>query len=185
MKANAKNVSTLAKRKEDENYDLRRYLKQQDELSEEEVDRLVSDITRRVWASFDCTGCANCCKQLGRSVTEQEVQRLAAALVLSEEDFRSRYLEGKVGPDEDDEGDDEGGMRWRLRGKPCPFLKDDRCTVYEARPGQCRKYPYLYEPNFSFRTLGMIERTFTCPIVYHVLEELKEELPFRRGGRAR
>jgi len=185
MKVNAKNVSTSAKQKEDENYDLRQYLKEQDELSEEEVDRLVSDITRRVRASFDCTTCANCCKQLGRSVTEQEVQCLATALALSGEEFRSRYLAGKIGPDEDDEGNDEGGIRWRMRGKPCPFLKDNRCTVYEVRPGQCRKYPYLHEPNFSFRTLGMIERTFSCPIVYLVLEELKEELPFRRGGRAR
>ncbi len=141
MKANAKNVSTSAKRKEDENYDLRRYLKEQDELSGKEVDRLVSDITRRVWASFDCTTCANCCKELARSVTDEEAQHLAAALALSEEDFRSRYLEGKVAPDEDDDGNDQRGVRWRLRGKPCPFLKDNRCTVYGARPGQCRKYP--------------------------------------------
>jgi hypothetical protein len=50
MKANAKNIGALAERKEHENYDLRRYLQEQDELSEEEVNRLVSDITRRVWA---------------------------------------------------------------------------------------------------------------------------------------
>jgi len=29
-----------------------------------------------------------------------------------------------------------------------------------------------------FRTLRMIERTFTCPIVYEVLEELKKSLGF-------
>jgi hypothetical protein len=69
-----------------------------------------------------------------------------------------------------------------VASKPCPFLKDNRCTVYEARPEQCRKYPYLYEPEFSSRTLGMIERTFTCPVVYQVFEELKGELPFDQGG---
>ena len=31
-----------------------------------------------------------------------------------------------------------------------------------------------------FRTLGMIERTFTCPIVYGVMEELKKSLAFLR-----
>lgn len=36
----------------------------------------------------------------------------------------------------------------------------------------------MYEPRFSYRTMGMIERTFTCPIVYNVMEELKEELEF-------
>ena len=168
MKVNAKNVEALAKRKFDENHDLRQYLKMQEELSEEELDKLVADTTRRVWAGFDCTSC------------------LAAALGLSEKDFRGRYLEGKVGPEDDDgEGEGEGApprVRWHVRGRPCPFLKDNRCTVYEARPEQCRKYPYLYEPEFSSRTLGMIERTFTCPVVYQVFEELKAELPFDQGG---
>jgi len=26
-------------------------------------------------------------------------------------------------------------------GKPCPFLKDDGCTVYNDRPSACRTYP--------------------------------------------
>jgi len=29
----------------------------------------------------------------------------------------------------------------------------------------------------------MIERTFTCPVVYQVFEELKAALPFRRRRR--
>ena len=28
----------------------------------------------------------------------------------------------------------------------------------------------------------MIERTFTCPVVYQVFEELKAELPLDQGG---
>ncbi len=180
MNVTAKNVQALATRKHDENHALRRCVKEQDRLSEEELDQLVSDIARRVWVGFDCTTCANCCKELDRSVTGQEIQRLADALGLPEEDFRKRYLEGQVGPEEDDEESDQQGARWRMRGKPCPFLKDNKCIVYEARPEQCRKYPYLHEPAFSSRTLGMIERTFTCPIVYQVFEELKEELPLGR-----
>ena len=61
---------------------------------------------------------------------------------------------------------------WQTRTKPCPFLKENRCSVYEDRPADCSGYPYLYEPDFVFRTMGMIERTFTCPIVYQVTEEL-------------
>ena len=61
----------------------------------------------------------------------------------------------------------------------------NRYTGYEDRLAQCRKYPYLYEPDFSFRTLAMIERTFTCPIVCRVFSELRAELVFklRRGQR--
>ena len=67
--------------------------------------------------------------------------------------------------------------------EPCPFLKDNRCTVYEDRPADCRGYPYLDEPDFVFRTIAMLERTFTCPIVYEVLEELKPSVGFRRRRR--
>ncbi len=69
---------------------------------------------------------------------------------------------------------------WRTRTKPCPFLKENRCSVYEDRPADCSGYPYLYKPDFVFRTMGMIERTFTCPIVYEVMEHLKQSLGFSR-----
>ena len=72
------------------------------------------------------------------------------------------------------------GNPWITRTKPCPFLKDNLCSVYEYRPADCSDYPYLYEPEFVSRTLGMIERTFTCPIVYEVMEELKELTGFRQ-----
>jgi hypothetical protein len=35
-------------------------------------------------------------------------------------------------------------------------------------------------PEFVFRTIGMIERTRTCLIVYQVMEDLKKSLRFRR-----
>ena len=58
------NVQALAMQTEDANLRLRPYLKQQDHLSDEQVDQLVREITDRVWASIDCTTCANCCKEL-------------------------------------------------------------------------------------------------------------------------
>ena len=182
MDVNAKNVEALAKQKHGENHTLRQYLKHQDRLSEEELDQLVFDVTRRVWAGIDCTTCGNCCKELTPGMTDEEAQRLAAHLGLSLADFRGQYLKAPGSPGEDSQ-DDADDARWRIRGKPCPFLKDNRCSVYEGRPAECRNYPYLYEPEFSFRTLGMIERTFTCPVVCRVFEELKAELPYRRRSR--
>jgi len=60
---------------------------------------------------------------------------------------------------------------WQTRATPCPFLKDNLCSVYEDRPAECSGYPYLYKPDFVFRTMGGVERTFTCPIVYQVMED--------------
>ncbi|HUU59263.1 MAG TPA: YkgJ family cysteine cluster protein [Phycisphaerae bacterium] len=144
----------------------------QDRLADEELDELVFEITRCVWSAMDCTACGRCCKELQPGVTEAEQQRLAGRRGLPVAEFRRRYLERDPEPDD--------GPAWRVRGSTCPFLQDNKCTVYEDRPSQCRGYPYLYEPDFSSRTWGMIERTFTCPVVYEVLEELKAALPFRR-----
>ncbi|HET6430356.1 MAG TPA: YkgJ family cysteine cluster protein [Phycisphaerae bacterium] len=185
MKVSAKNVEALAARAERDNWLLRSHLKWQDELDEPELDQLVFDTTRRVWEDMDCTRCANCCRDLQPTVTEEEAGRLAGAVGMSVEDFRAAYLEELTAEDYEDEDLEDGAEkpRWRVKGKPCPFLRDNRCTVYEHRPSPCRGYPYLYEPAFSFRTWGMIERTFTCPVVYRVLEELKKEFPdYRRSA---
>lgn len=55
-------------------------------------------------------------------------------------------------------------------------MKDNPCIVYEDRPADCNGYPHLYKPEFVFRTMDMIERAPTCPIVLEVLERLKKTL---------
>ena len=67
-----------------------------------------------------------------------------------------------------------------MRERPCPFLKDNRCSVYEYRPDNCRNYPYLDKPDFTARTLSMIGRLSECPAVFEVWEELKRATGFRR-----
>jgi len=62
---------------------------------------------------------------------------------------------------------------------PCPLLKGNLCSIYEDRPGDCSDYPHLFKPGFVSRTMMTIERTFTCPIVYQVMEELKTSLRSR------
>jgi len=163
-------LEVLAREKEEENREFRTYLKWNRKLSDKRLDRLVSELTDNVWADIDCASCRRCCKELRPEFTEKEQQRLAKRLGMSVEQFREQYLKY-------DDTEDEPG--WRTRHTPCPFLDGTRCSVHEDRPKQCRDYPYLYEPDFSFRTIGMIERTFTCPVVFQVMEELKKHLGFR------
>jgi uncharacterized protein len=174
MKVDAGNVRELAERAADGNWELRQFLKMRSAGGK--LDRLVAAITDRVWAGVDCTACANCCKDLGIGLTEEEAARMARGMGLSVQEFGAKHLEAAEALARSE------GVPRKMRG-PCPMLKDNRCTVYEDRPNQCRKYPYLHEKNFVFRTLGMIERTYTCPIVYEVFEELKAE--YGIGGRGR
>ena len=172
MKPDAINIEKLAQQKSDENWDFRTYLKMQDNITDKDLDELVFQITRRIWKTIDCKACGRCCRDLRPGVTEAEQQRLAAILNMSADEFCNRYLE--YDPDNADE------PPWRLKDSPCPFLQGNKCLLYEDRPAQCREYPYLYKPDFSFRTMAMIERTYTCPLVYQVMEEMKASLPFRR-----
>jgi Fe-S-cluster containining protein len=168
-------IRALAKKKEDENWSFRRFLKIQCDLDPSEMDRQVSEVTKRVWAGIDCTTCANCCREVKPTFSEEEVLRLSRRLGISSEQFVVEYLEPTEGRENP----------WQTRRTPCPFLEDNRCSVYSDRPANCQGYPYLYEPDFAFRTISMIERTFTCPIVYEVIEELKQSWGFLRRKRRR
>src|SRR5690349_4747717 len=164
-------IRGLAERKQDENSRFRLFLKTKCNLKPDEIDRRVFAATRRAWAGIDCTKCANCCREAKPGFNEGEVNRLARRLTMTRQQFIETYMEHSELGDE---------KPWTTRTTPCPFLKDNLCSVYEDRPADCSGYPYLYEPDFVFRTLGMIGRTFTCPIVYEVMEELKKSMGFPR-----
>lgn len=82
---------------------------------------------------FECTDCGNCCTGAPGivEISVAEVETLAELLNLSVEDCAARYLE----PYED---------AYRIIEKPngdCIFF-EERCTIYSARPSQCRTYPF-------------------------------------------
>jgi Fe-S-cluster containining protein len=84
---------------------------------------------------FTCTGCGGCCRGEGYVwMTPPEIEALAAFLGLSTADFGRRYLR-------------RIGRSLSLIEKPnhdCIFW-DDGCTVYAARPTQCRTFPFWPE----------------------------------------
>jgi hypothetical protein len=167
-------LRVLAQKKEEENWAFRQFLKTRCNLEPEEIDHRVATTTESVWAGINCTQCANCCREVRPTFSEEEVGHLAVRLRMTPQQFVETYLEHAEPGDENP---------WQTRSAPCPFLKDKRCSVYENRPADCRGYPYLYEPEFVFRIMGMIERTSTCPIVYEVMEDLKRSLGFARRRR--
>jgi hypothetical protein len=169
-------IRQLSHKKEDENWRFREFLKVGCDLGPDQIDRQAFETTRRVWAGIDCTACANCCREVKPSFSEDEVKKLARRFGMEREQFIERYLERTEANSENP---------WQTRTKPCPFLKDNLCSVYEDRPADCSGYPYLYKPGFVFRSISMLERISTCPIVYEVVESMKESTGFRRWQRCR
>jgi Fe-S-cluster containining protein len=73
-------------------------------------------------------GCAHCCK-IPVAISEWEAQRIAKAT-------------GRTARPVDAPAKREENVA-RFTGKPCPFLKNDLCTVYEVRPMVCRLFHSL------------------------------------------
>lgn len=101
--------------------------------------------------SFECSGCGACCRHVKESVPLESLDafRLAGYLkqqghpVTCMDDVLCRYavpvpinecgyflyMLGTTGPDD-----------------ACIFLKDNRCTIHDAKPRACRTYPLSAEP---------------------------------------
>jgi len=85
--------------------------------------------------SFKCQQCGTCCRWSGHVLlTGVDITRLAAAAGLSEETFISRYTVLAANRSQLSLADGPDGS--------CTFLKDGSCTLYDARPAQCRDFPY-------------------------------------------
>ncbi len=94
---------------------------------------------------FSCHQCGNCCTGPPGFVwvTDEEVGAMAAFLEITELEFRGRYAHQDLG-------------RWTLNEVPsmhgydCVFLRRDEqgkalCSIYGARPTQCRTWPFWPE----------------------------------------
>ena len=153
-----KKIETLALRNADANERFAQILKSK---NPERIDTLVKTVSTRVASKIDCTQCANCCRSLIIAPDYPDISRLACAKGLTTQDFKRTYMRR----------DFEGDMV--MKQKPCPFLKNNRCSVYEDRPKLCRRYPYLDESGFVENLARMLRNLSVCPIAYNTFESLK------------
>jgi Fe-S-cluster containining protein len=84
-------------------------------------------------APLDCRHCAFCCKMAGYvEVSNYDIRRLARHLGLSVSEFQEKHVVHVTRA---------GKKRIKDELTTCQFLgKDHACTVYEARPTNCRGY---------------------------------------------
>ena len=91
------------------------------------------------------------------------------ASVKNDENFRFRsYLKSK-------DSDKIDSIVHQLHDE---LIKQIDC--YESRPIQCRKFPYTDQEDFISRLWGMIGFYEICPIVFNLMEELKDKMHFYR-----
>jgi Fe-S-cluster containining protein len=130
----------------------------------ERIDDQACALHEEVFGRIDCTRCANCCKTMPTTLTDADIDRIAAHLGMSREAFIETYLRR-----------DRLEGAYATKGVPCPFLgSDDRCTIYEVRPATCQEFPHTDKEGFIWRTYAHADNTARCPAVYHIVRGLRQ-----------
>ncbi|SPE40028.1 conserved hypothetical protein [Candidatus Sulfopaludibacter sp. SbA3] len=161
-------IRMLGERKREENERFRRHMKSRDHS-----DRILRRIAEGIEEQIDCTQCANCCRVATAIVTERDVERLARALRISPARFLADYT---------DESQEEGRILRRTNESGCIFLDGNECSVYDARPDSCQRFPHVVrgQGSIASRMWQFADRACYCPIVYNSLEAFKKELGFTK-----
>jgi uncharacterized protein len=159
-------IRRLGESKRDENLRFRRYLK-----SHEWVERQFRKAAEEVQDQIDCRQCAECCRVTEVEISERDIEKLARFLRIPRKKFESEYT--ATG--------DKGELILRRTEAGCVFLAGNECTVYEARPGNCERFPHLLRGSGSIpsRMWQFVDRATYCPIVYNWMEMVKGLTKFR------
>lgn len=161
-------IQRLGHQKKAENSKFRAFLRRR-----RHSDRRLKDMAEEIEAAIDCTACANCCREGEAGITSRDITKLSKFLGMSTNEFRRDYTM---------RADDDELILKRSPDTGCVFLKDNLCTVYEARPVSCAQYPHLARGTGSIdsRMWYMLDRIEWCPIVYNWIEKVKQDVGFQK-----
>jgi len=135
------------------------------------VERQFRRAAEDVQAAIDCRTCAECCRVTEVQLVERDIEKLARFLGLSERQFLEEYT---------GEGSD-GELILRRSERGCVFLDGSDCTVYDARPGNCERFPHLLRGAGSLesRMWDLVDRATYCPIVFNWFAKVKALTKFK------
>jgi hypothetical protein len=149
-------------------------LQYDDDLTDEHLDALVTQIAAPILEAIDCKTCGNCCRSLEVYLEEADIPRLAQGIHVSIADIETRYISRDMLPDAD--------VDRKFAHRPCTFLNGTLCGIYEHRPQACRDYPFL-TPDFRWSLEQLIGGASICPIIYHTLVAVEAVTDEITGGR--
>lgn len=154
-------MAPLLTEKNIENIFFKKFLRNQTSSS---IDEFIHQSYPIVSAQINCLECANCCKKLEPGIEQTEISELAQLNHQLPEVFKQNHVA-------------YDGDAYYLKAKPCLFLTDNMCSIYNNRPQSCSGYPHLDQKDMKFRRTFW-ENYAICPIVFNVIESLKVSLGF-------
>jgi Fe-S-cluster containining protein len=141
------------------------YRKQLERGNRNKMLQMLPQLHTEAFKKVDCLACANCCKNYSPRFKQPDIKRIAKRLKMKEGVLVDTYLR----LDEDND--------YVVKTAPCPFLgADNYCSIYEDRPGDCRRYPYTDEDVLLKRIPLTLKNTTVCPAVFWVMEKVMERI---------
>lgn len=129
------------------------------------LDNLTAKAEQEVWKDVDCLACANCCKTMTPTFTDNDVKRISVHFNMTPEAFREKWLYRERG----------GSKDWLNKKQPCQFLnlKDNKCSIYEVRPADCAGFPHLPRKKMTDYMHIHKQNVEYCPATYRMVEKMK------------
>src|SRR4051812_1293284 len=131
------------------------------------LDQIVSLAEKDIWTEVDCLSCANCCKTMTPTYSDEDLKRISAHLNMTVKEFKDRWLYK-----ERSTGD------WLNKNTPCQFLdlKTNMCSIYEVRPADCAGFPHLLKKRMVNYMHVHKQNLEYCPATYRMVEKMMEKL---------
>lgn len=163
-----KDVFAAAAKREDENLCFRTFLKIH--ADPDELDQQFFALHQELFEKYDCSQCRNCCQRYSTTLSEEEIVNISNYLGMT----RQQFLEDCL-----------------IRGRdglevpaPCRFLDmDGRCRIQDCKPEECKGFPYTDRPDRIESLYSVLSAAEVCPVVFEILERLKELYHFRKRRR--
>ena len=161
-------VQAAAKKKDDENWKFRTFLK--NHANWKKLDQQFVRLHKELFSQYDCSTCRNCCKMYRANIPNEDIEKDAAYLGITQEQFIDFFLQ---------KNDFE--LEYQTKHKPCDFLNEDgSCKLGECKPESCKLYPYTDQPDRMESLGNFMSIVKICPVAYEICERLKQEYGFRR-----
>ena len=126
---------------------------------QEEINRIIINFS-------DCSICGLCCKDEELTIKEPDVNKISRNLQLDKKSFLEQYTNYNPATKE------------TIMNMPCPFLKENRCTIYPIRPEICRNYPIFIVEKEGLVIFSEIEMCAQATHFHEVfLDFLSEHFP--------
>ena len=125
---------------------------------------------------FKCNNCGYCCSNFGPAGTlpvfHWEMKKLKA--IAMEKNISLTFIPENVYYDSISK--EIFFINYGMKNMPCPFLEDNKCSIYENRPLICRSFPIGKNPLFDEKEISSVRSSWFIHCKNYSSKEFIEEI---------